>query len=365
MSAKKILVLSNMYPTETAKSFGIFVKNQVEALRGRGLDVDVIAVTNPRTDKANVLMKYIFWFLRTLIHCMIKGRSYDVVHAHYVFPTGMLGLLYKKWWKTKLIVTAHGGDIDRMANKSGRIRQWTTTILQEADHVIAVGHKLAEQIRDEFGVPRENVSVINMGVNRRIFQPLDKDKARKRCGIDEHEVPILFVGNIIRQKGLIELVEAFSKLKKEYPSVSLYMIGAKKDNVFYNELIHRIKEAGINDVSIYDAMKQQEVAVWMAAAEMFVLPSHLEGFGLVALEAMSCHTPVVGSRVGGLAYLLDDGAGVLVEPRNPDSLFEGMKKVLDDPALRKQLIQKGEARAQENDQERIIDQILKLYGHVE
>jgi glycosyltransferase involved in cell wall biosynthesis len=365
MSVKKILVLSNMYPTEKAKSFGIFVKNQVEALRGRGLQVDVIAVTNPRTDKVNVLTKYIFWFLRALIHCMTKGRSYDIVHAHYVFPTGMLGLLYKKWWKKKLIVTAHGGDIDRMANKSGRIRQWTTTILQEADHVIAVGHKLAEQIHHDFGVPKENISVINMGVNRRIFQPLDKGEARKRCGINEQEIPILFVGNIIRQKGLIELVEAFFKLKKEYPSVSLYMIGAKKDDAFYHELIDRIKEAGINDVHIYDAMKQQEVAVWMAAAEMFVLPSHLEGFGLVALEAMSCHTPVVGSRVGGLAYLLGDGAGVLVEPGNPDSLFEGMKKVLHDFALRKQLIQKGEARAQENDQERIIDQILKLYGRVE
>ncbi|BDG30638.1 glycosyltransferase [Parageobacillus thermoglucosidasius] len=364
MSGKKILVLSNMYPTETAKSFGIFVKNQVEALRGRGLHVDVIAVTNPRTDKVNVLTKYILWLLRTLIHCVTKGRNYDVVHAHYVFPTGMLGLWYKKWWKAKLVVTAHGGDIDRMANKSGRIRQWTTTILREADHVIAVGHKLAEQIRNEFGVPEENVSVINMGVNRRIFQPLDKEEARKRCGIGEHEIPILFVGNIIRQKGLIELVEAFSKLKKEYHSVSLYLIGAKKDNAFYHELIHRVKEAEINDVHILDAMQQKDVAVWMAAAEMFVLPSHLEGFGLVALEAMSCHTPVVGSRVGGLAYLLGDGAGVLVEPGNPDSLFEGMKKLLDDAALRKQLVQKGEARAQENDQERIIDQILQLYDRV-
>ncbi|WP_256833469.1 glycosyltransferase [Parageobacillus thermoglucosidasius] len=362
MSGKKILALSNMYPTEMAKSFGIFVKNQVEALRGRGLHVDVIAVTNPRTDKVNVLTKYILWLLRTLIHCVTKGRNYDVVHAHYVFPTGMLGLWYKKWWKAKLVVTAHGGDIDRMANKSGRIRKWTATILREADHVIAVGHKLAEQIRNEFDVPEENVSVINMGVNRRIFQPLDKEEARKRCGIGEHEIPILFVGNIIRQKGLIELVEAFSKLKKEYHSVSLYLIGAKKDNAFYNELTHRME--GINDVHILDAMQQKDVAVWMAAAEMFVLPSHLEGFGLVALEAMSCHTPVVGSRVGGLAYLLGDGAGVLVEPGNPDSLFEGMKKLLDDADLRKQLVQKGEERAQENDQERIIDQILQLYDRV-
>lgn len=362
MSNKKVLVLSNMYPTEKAKSFGIFVKNQVVALQERGLKVDVIAVTNPSMKKLEVVIKYFVWLLQVLIHVLFKGRAYDVVHAHYVFPTGMLGLFYKKLWKTRLIVTAYGGDIERMAYKSEQIHQWTKRILHEADHVIAVGQTLYEHIHEQFGVPKEKISVINMGVNRNIFQPIDKHEARKLCGIREQTIPILYVGNIIEQKGLLELVEAFALLKTEYPTASLYMIGAKKDAAFYERLLQKIEENHGQDVFILDAMSQRELATWMAAAEVFVLPSHLEGFGLVALEAMSCHTPVVGSDVGGLSYLLKEGAGVLVEPRNAQSLYEGIKKVISDCAIQAQLIENGERRAQENDQQYLIEQVIQLYS---
>lgn len=359
---KKVLVLSNMYPTEKAKSFGIFVKNQVAALRERGLEVDVLAVTNPSMKKIDVMIKYAIWFWQVLVHVFWKGNRYDVVHVHYVFPTGLLGLLYKKVWNTRLIVTAHGGDIERMAHKSERIHRWTMRILQEADHVIAVGPKLAEQIHDQFGVPKQSISIINMGVNRNIFRPMEKEEARKRCGIQESTIPIVYVGNIIEQKGLLELVSAFSLLREDYPNASLYMIGARKDGAFYERLMQTIATHRVDDVYVLDAMNQSELAIWMAAAEVFVLPSHLEGFGLVALEAMSCHTPVVGSDVGGLAYLLRDGAGVLVAPRNVQSLYEGLKRVIGDASLRAELVKHGEQRARENDQQHIIDQIMRLYA---
>jgi glycosyltransferase involved in cell wall biosynthesis len=191
---------------------------------------------------------------------------------------------------------------------------------------------------------------------------MEKSIARKKCGISEQTIPILYVGNMIRQKGLLELIEAFAMLKKENPMVCLYLIGAKKDASFYQQLLQKIEENRVQDVFIYDAMNQEEVAVWMSAAEVFVLPSHLEGFGLVALEAMSCHTPVVGSDVGGLSYLLRDGAGILVEPHNAQSLYEGIKKAIHDSEIRKQLIQKGELRAQENDQQYLVEKVIQLYS---
>ena len=186
--------------------------------------------------------------------------------------------------------------------------------------------------------------------------------ARKLCNINADSIPILYVGNIIKQKGLIELLEAFHLLKKEVPNASLYLIGAKKDAAFYSEIEGLIKQRGLQDVFIYDAMIQSELAVWMSAAEVFVLPSHLEGFGLVALEAMSCHTPVVGSNVGGLSYLLAGGAGILVEPKNPQSLYKGIKTVITDSGIGKQLIQKGEIRAKENDQSYLLERVVQLYS---
>ncbi|MGY3715239.1 glycosyltransferase [Sutcliffiella cohnii] len=359
MKIKKVLVLSNMFPSKQSKTYGIFVENQVKALVERGLEVDVIAVTNPNSSKSNVILKYIGWFLKTFFNLIIKGKKYDIIHAHYVFPTGLLGLLYKKILGKKLIVTAHGGDIDKMAKKNEKIRKWTNQILTESDHVIAVGHELQKTIHNEFNVPLDKLSIINMGVNRNMFTPTPKMEAKIRCNIPTDSKPILFVGNIIEQKGLLELMEAFKKIKKVIPEASLYFIGSQKDKNFVEKL--EKLSSTVNDVVIMEAKPQEEVALWMSAAEVFVLPSHIEGFGLVALEAMSCHTPVVGTDVGGLSYLLKDNAGILVEARNSLSLYEGILSILQSTKLQINLTQNGEQLANLYDQKNIIDQLLSVY----
>ncbi|WP_227521426.1 glycosyltransferase family 4 protein [Bacillus alkalisoli] len=357
---KKVLVLSNMYPSEKSKTFGIFVENQVKALKGRGLEVDVLAITNTNNSKGALIKKYFQWGLKTLWNVATKGKSYDVVHAHYVFPTGILGLLYKKFFNKRLIVTAHGGDIDRMSKTNPLILKWTNYILQESDHIIAVGQELKRAIHEDFQVPTEKISIINMGVNRDVFLPIEKKLARQQCQIGPDEIPLLFVGNLIEQKGILELLVAFDKVKKEIPNVSLYIIGTKKSNDFYEKITSISKDIG--SVTIMDAKPQAEVAQWMSAAEAFILPSHLEGFGLVALEAMSCHTPVVGTNVGGLSYLLQGGAGVLVEAKNPESLFDGIIQLLNDKSNIASIVQEGENQADKNDERKMINHVLKLYG---
>ncbi|WP_433744867.1 glycosyltransferase [Falsibacillus pallidus] len=361
MNKRKVLVISNMYPTNEHKSFGIFVKNQVEALKEEGLDMDVIAIKNPSGGKVNVLMKYFGWFLKAFINAIFKGKQYEVVHAHYIFPSGMLGLIYKKLWNTRLVVTSHGGDIDKMARKNQRIFDWTKKILHESDEVIAVGEELKEKIHSEFLVPNEKISLLNMGVNRETFKPLQKKEARKSLGLPEDVIPILFVGNIIKQKGLLELIEAINRIRKEI-SVKLYIIGAAKDPSFKTRLDQAIEEKGLHESVEYLGVKDQmEIAVWMSAAEAFVLPSHIEGFGLVALEAMSCGTPVVGTNVGGLRYLLANGSGVLVEKENPGNLADGIKKAIGDSLEKEMLIENGYNKAEENDQKTIIKKVLTLY----
>lgn len=361
--AQKVLVLSNMYPGKKSNTFGIFVKNQVQALKERGLAVDVIAVNDPSMGKAAVLTKYLLWVCRTLFNLLFKGKQYDVVHVHYVFPTGMLGLFYKKLYRTRLIVTAHGGDIDKMSKKGARISQWTKQILQEADHVIAVGDRLSQDIQEQFDVPAEKISVINMGVNREVFRPLPKQEARKRCGVSQEEKLILFAGNLIRQKGLIELIQAFQIIHERHPQACLTLIGSVKDPAFLQEAKNELARLKVEEsTSILPAMPQTEVAAWMAAADVFVLPSHIEGFGLVALEAMSCHTPVVGSDVGGLSYLLKDGHGVLVPPKDPVLLAEGIEKVLSDPEFAARLTERGEQRAEANDQILMVKRVIELYS---
>lgn len=356
----KILVLSNMYPSIHSRTFGIFVKNQVELLRDNGLHVDVIAIKDPRKKKLILLKKYMMFFLHNLWNLLFHGRKYQAVHVHYIFPTGVIGLLYKILLRKKLIVTSHGGDIDQMSKKSGIVQKITRVILEKADHVIVVGERLKEEVHSNFDVPGDKISVINMGVNRNVFQKANKVSSREKLGLPSDEKVLLFAGNLIRAKGLDDLVEAFDIVQQNDSNVSLHLIGEPKDQVYFNELSNKTSQ---NDsITVHEALNQADVAEWMSAADLFVLPSHIEGFGLVALEAMSCGLPVVGTDVGGLSYLLANQTGMLADPHNPQDLAAKIVEVLQDEGLQNKLVANGLQKAEQYDQERLIHDVVSLYG---
>jgi glycosyltransferase involved in cell wall biosynthesis len=357
----RVLVLSNMYPGKRSLTYGIFVKNQVESLRKRNMIVDVVAIDDPRMGKKYALMKYGKWALKCFVNFLIKGKQYDIIHAHYVYPTGVIGLLYKKWLKNALFVTAHGGDIDRMARRNKKIFQKTKEILEGADHVIAVGHQLKKDIVEDFSINENKVSVLNMGVNREVFYPMDKKEAAHQIGLDPQSFHILYVGNFIKEKGLEELAAAFLEVERKYKNVQLHLIGSKKSEDFYNHLTKLFGNKLNESVHIYPAKPQKELAMWMSAANLFVLPSHIEGFGLVALEAMACGTPVVGTEVGGLKYLLAGGCGLAVPPRDEKQLASAIFRCFEDPELVRNMVDKGQEKAEINSEERMINALCELY----
>ncbi|WP_130860499.1 glycosyltransferase [Gracilibacillus phocaeensis] len=356
---KRILIISTMYPSQKYPSFGIFVENQVKRIRQNGYSVDLLVIKNPKMGKANLIIKYGVWFLKWLDLVVRKRQRYDVIHAHYAFPSGLLGLWLKRMIKVPLIITVHGGDLDKMANINQRIKRYTTDILQAADHVIAVGSRLEKQLMQEYQIDAAKISLLNMGVNRSIFYPMSKTDLRKGQQLNEERPIILFVGNIIENKGVRELLQAFEQL--EMSQAALYIIGAIKEPAYYQVLQQYIADHAIENVHFLPAADQQTVARWMNIADVQVVPSYIEGFGLVALEAMSCHTPVVGSHVGGLQYLLADQAGLSVEPKDPSALKQAIEQVLHDPELRENMILNGEAKADNNDQEKLIQSLFTIY----
>lgn len=350
-----------MYPSENSPTFGIFVKNQVEALVKEGIQVDVLAITNASTKKQDVIRKYLSWLFRG-IFLLFRGYQYQTVHAHYVFPSGLIGLFFKLVWKSKLVVTAHGGDIDKMAKKNRLIQKVTTFILKRSDFVIAVGQRLYQEIQDHYKVESKKLLLLSMGVNRNIFRKVaNKEKMKSKLKINKSNPIILFVGNITRNKGLIDLIKAFALVKKQIVQAELHIIGSAKNKPFVEELTSIIKEDSLVGITFHEPKPQHEIAEWMNAADIFVLPSYIEGFGLVALEAMACGAPVVASNVGGLSYLLNNGSGILIPPSNSSALSEGISQVLNKKEIRDMLIQNGLKRAEEHDQKNIINKLKEIY----
>lgn len=361
---KKIVVFSNMYPSQDHPTFGLFVKKQVELLQSAGLAVDVVAIQDPTKGKLPTLKKYMTWFMQSALYMMKNRKHVSLTHAHYAFPTGVLSLMGKKLFGLPYVVTVHGGDIDKMAAKSPRIANMTKKILQQAQAVIVVGDQLREDVTTRFGVPDTNVHVMSMGVDTSVFKYVEKEAAREQLNLPQEEKVMLFVGNIIRAKGLLELVEAFDSLKMSLPDSSLFVIGSQKDSHFVEELRSFIRDKDVEDIHFKEPLGQAELSLWMSAADALVLPSHHEGFGLVALEAMSAGTKVVATDVGGLSYLLKDGAGILVEAENPDSLAQGMWSVLEEEVtvIDEAIVQ---AKIEEHSFEAILEKLLTIYGSAE
>ncbi|MFB5661025.1 glycosyltransferase family 4 protein [Alteribacillus sp. HJP-4] len=358
----RVLVISNMYPSTTAPTFGIFVKNQVEALGKRGLHLDVAAVTNPNMGKRNVMEKYSKWMFHTCRRFLSKESSYDIIHAHYAFPSGMLARWFKKRYGIPYVVTSHGGDLNKMARKSPFFFKQTKKILQDAAHVIVVGYDLEQQVLHDFEVPPEKLSVFSMGVNRDVFYPHDTQLVREKLGVNSEHKHLLYVGNILPEKGSTDLIEGFAKVKEDMPETKLHIVGQPKQQSYYDKLTKRIETLGLTeDVHFHGSRPQAEVAEWMSAADVFVLPSHIEGFGLVAVEAMACATPVVGTDTGGLSHLLAEDAGALAMPKQPETLAASVMRVLKDDVYRKRLLENAKKRVEENDAEEITDRVLSIY----
>ncbi|NLJ19463.1 O-antigen ligase family protein [Globicatella sulfidifaciens] len=357
---KNLLVITTMYPGKKTPSFGIFIKNQIEQVKDHQFNVDLLAIKNDRMDHLNVVYKYTAWLIKFSFTLIFKAERYHVIHAHYLFPSGWLGRIAKRIYGTRLIVTAHGGDIDKMPQKHPKIEAQIHIILTEADQIIAVGEKLKQVINKKYQIAHNKLTVLNMGVNRNIFKPGSKLEAREKFNLPPDKKIILFVGNLIKAKGLEELVKACAILTDQF-DLECHLVGANKEPLFFEKLI----QSTTIKIHHHKATNQKQIANWLRAADLFVLPSHMEGFGLVALEAMACHTPVIGTNVGGLAYLLAGESGLIVPPVNPDALANAIRQLLTNETLRDKLIKNGEEKANRFDQDKVIKKLIQLYDNEE
>lgn len=349
-----------MYPSVQHPTYGIFVKNQVESLRKIDFDVKVIAIREPGKGKVEKIMKYLSWGLQSLAYLLKNKSSIGITHAHYAFPTGILSLIGKMLFNIPYVVTVHGGDLDKMAKKSVRIAKFTKSILQSASQVITVGEKLRNDVIEEYGVPARKVEVMSMGVDTQVFKPMGQEEVRLLLGVPLNERVLIFVGNVIEAKGVMELVDAYARLQETHEDLLLYIIGSQKDQRFVELVKQKIASTGVAGVEFKEPVSQTELAKWMSAAEVLVLPSYHEGFGLVALEALASGAKVVATNVGGLPYLLKDGVGVLVEPRDPELLAQGLEQALVSEVTRPQheLIQ---VVVRQHSSEVIVNRLGEIY----
>jgi len=306
-----------------------------------------------------------------------KGIQYDIIHSHYWMSGIAAEALSEAWGGTPIVHMFHTlGEMKNRIARSTEEREGEyringeKQILRRADRVIVATIAELTQLRFLYKADASKLVVIPPGVDVCHFYPIPADEAKMYVGLKAHDRMVLYVGRIEPLKGVDTLIEAMSCLQwKEERPVHLAIIGgdpAVSPRQMSSEMARLQKlcdDLSVGQTVVFLGKRDQDkLPYYYSAAELVVMPSHYESFGMVALEAMACGTPVIASEVGGLAYLVKDGeTGFTIPDQEPDTLCEKISWLLNDHDMHAAMSQRAVEYAQDYAWETISKQIVDVY----
>ncbi|MQA86121.1 MAG: glycosyltransferase [Streptosporangiales bacterium] len=311
--------------------------------------------------------------LRT--EAMYEPGHYDLVHSHY-WLSGQVGWLAKERWGVPLVHSMHtmakvknaslaDGDVPEPATRE----IGETQVVDAADRLVASTREEADQLVALYGAEPDRVATVAPGVDLTAFRPGSAELARRRLGLPPDAVVLLFVGRIQPLKAPDVLLRAAARMVGGDPTLRDRLVvavvggpsgtgwgspgwngparngrraGGAQDGQGGGELDglrNLAAELGVADLVHFAPPAPQDLlAEWYRAATAVVVPSYSESFGLVAIEAQACGTPVVAAAVGGLRTAIRDGvSGVLIDDHDPGRYADALRRIVGDPAWRKEL----------------------------
>lgn len=260
---------------------------------------------------------------RTLLPHVRKFAP-DIIFSIFLYPDGYSALQIGKALSVPVVAMSIGSDINSIADFISA--RHTRTLLREINFLVTVSEDLRKKAV-LMGAPPEKSRAILNGCDLSVFHVRDRIEARTKLQIDQHSEVIVYIGRMDLKKGLRELVEAAAAMKPHRPRLQVYLVGAGPDRPLIEEAI-RANNAG-DYVHALPNCSPDDVAIWMAAADLVTLPSYMEGCPNVVLEALACGRPVVATNVGGIPEIMNDACGRLVPPRDSAALARALASVLD------------------------------------
>lgn len=306
-----------------------------------------------------------------------KDIRYDIIHSHYWMSGIAAESLSEAWGGTPILHMFHtlGEMKNRVARseaeREGQYRiNGEKQVLRRADRVVVATLAELTQLRFLYKANDRKLVVIPPGVDVCHFYPIPADEAKMYVGLKPEDRMVLFVGRIEPLKGVDTLIQAMSCLQwKEERPVHLAIIGgdpAASPEEMSAEMARLQKlcdDLAVGQTVVFLGKRDQDkLPYYYSAAELVVMPSHYESFGMVALEAMACGTPVIASEVGGLAYLVRDGeTGFTIPDQEPETLCEKISWLLNDHHLHETMSRRAVEYAQDYAWEKIAKQIVDVY----
>lgn len=356
----KILLLSNLYPSNKNPVFGIFVQSQVKELIKRHKCDIILSVSS--SDPASFFRKILKYLKLHLLSWQNTFRKFDIIHLHYASASHLVTNFPVLILRRKpLILTLHRGDIYALSPKS--IPKFIVKyFLRQAKVLIAVSHDLKSKLVNEFFIDENKIEIIDVGVDLSVFKPsfaFEKNYLKKKLGLSIDKFTLLFISVIRKRKGLDVLFNALKK-NRFLQNIETVIIGDGPDKPYF-EAMAQSKELKSN-VSWMGEIKNKNLPDWYVAADAFILPSRSEGTPTVILEAMASGTPVIATKVGGIPEVITHKTnGLLFDSEDEIQLNHLLSVIYEDTNLREKLARNAYEEIKKHSLQRQVYRINEIY----
>jgi D-inositol-3-phosphate glycosyltransferase len=387
--------------TGDSGGMNVYIRSVATRLEERGVDVDLFTrcrggvdhETKHLTKHAHVvsikagpcepipkneLPRYLPEFLGGVIrHAKMNDRPYDLVHSHY-WLSGWVGNALRELWGVPLVSSFHTlGKVKNYSLAVGERPEPAARIDGEArvigasNRILAATPAEASQLVGLYRAEPEHIRLVPPGVDHRMFTPRDREAARSRLYLSGLRLA-LFVGRLQAHKGpdvaIRTIAAAIAREPETTRDLQLAIVGGPSGHEVgeLDRLLELTTSLGIADrVMFFAPQPQERLADFYSAADVVLVPSRSESFGLVALEAQACGTPVVAARVGGLPFVVDDGAtGFLVDGHDPKAHAARVLDVLRDDELQSRFGAEAAYRALRFTWDVTADEVARIYRDV-
>lgn len=382
----KILITSRLYPNSAFPERGSFVHNQARFI-SKLCDLEIFSPIpffpnisglgrwsalsrvgkEEKINGLNIRFPRYISFPKRLFFSQV-WRNYfwtlkknlkvcpDLIHAHLAYPDGLAAVHLGKEIDKPVVISVHGHDIREIPESNSRWRFLVSEALCRADAVVVSSHDARERVL-EFGVDCRRLYDIPQGVDCSLFN-LDVSKQQRK-----EDWRLLYAGRFDKKKGLSDLIDALKILRLQNRKVTLRLVGASQSGGGDQQFRLRADYNEVGEwVKFERAYPWSEMPKVMASADIFVLPSYYDSFGIVLIESMACGIPVVATKCGGPEQLIDPTVGRMAEIGNPESLANAIGQVIDNyGTFDKKIIR---SRALMYDYRSVANQILAMYAKV-